>query len=184
MVDRRYRLRWIILLFRIEEGGLEIQLDTLKNRKCSSKLIHFPSHILWSCVRCGMCCGDTRSHRRRILLLEKEAALISRITDFKISEFTYKVPTSSLHDARTLGSYSREMRKINGKCFFLQDHRCLIYLHRPLTCRFYPFSMREEEGYYTFLLTDEPCKGVGSGSELNEKFFIDLLTYAKKVLKK
>ena len=170
-------------MFHVEEGDLEIQLDTLKNRKCSSESIYFPSHIIWSCARCGMCCGDTRSHRRRILLLEKEAALISRITDFEINEFTYKVPTARPYDARTLEPYSREMRKIKGKCFFLQDHRCLIYLHRPLTCRFYPFSMREEEGHYTFLLTDEPCKGVGFGSELNENFFTDLLNYAKKVLK-
>ncbi|WP_455367329.1 YkgJ family cysteine cluster protein [[Eubacterium] cellulosolvens] len=158
-------------------------MNNLKNRKYSSEPIHFPSHILWSCIQCGMCCGDTRSHRRRILLLEKEAALISRITDLEIDEFTYKLPTSGLYDARTLKPYSRQMRKIKGKCFFLQDHRCLIYLQRPLTCRFYPFSMQEKKGDYTFLLTDEPCEGFGSGSELNENFFSDLINYAKKVLK-
>jgi Fe-S-cluster containining protein len=75
------------------------------------------------------------------------------------------------------------MKKKNRKCVFLKNGGCSIYMHRPLLCRFSPFSLEKNNGGYIFKATDE-CPGIGTGNNLGEDDFKEMLTEANGVLAK
>jgi Fe-S-cluster containining protein len=133
----------------------------------------YPKHVRFRCVRCGICCGDTKAKDRHILLLANEAKRIAKVTKKPISEFAHKVEGKA--------PYSYEMMKTaeGYKCVFLRDNRCKIYSTRPLICRFYPLELKITENQeYTFRHTDE-CPGIGKGSTLNEEHFRKLFKLAR-----
>lgn len=124
----------------------------------------YPAAVHFRCIKCGICCGDTREKNRHILLLETEAEQIAKATGRKISKFAAKTEGKA--------PYSHEMKKReNGKCVFLENDRCTIYFLRPLICRFYPFEMNFMiNRRYVFLYTDE-CPGIGKGRVRSEGYF-------------
>lgn len=152
------------------------QVINLKDEQMisESEVMIFPPGIKWMCLRCAMCCSDTPDHERKIMMLEEEAVAISKATGLKIDKFTRQLKTSY---------YSREMLKKEGKCLFLKDNICEIYNNRPLICNFYPFGLNKLNSQFTFLLTEESCKGLGKGKVLEENFYKQLLAYAKNKIK-
>jgi hypothetical protein len=133
---------------------------------------HYTENLRFTCLKCGLCCGDTKHKKRHILLLRSEAETISAFKGQRISHFAEEVQHKD--------PYTFEMRKSreNGKCIFLSDDRCTIYSHRPIICRFYPFEMRElENGASVFRHTDE-CPGIGKGDVLRANYFQGLLQLA------
>ena len=129
---------------------------------------NYPKDVCFLCLRCAICCGDTETKTRHILLLETEAKRIAELTSKPIREFAEKTAN---HDP-----YVYEMRKTadEGKCIFLKDNGCTIYQLRPLVCRFYPFELRvAENGKHVFLYTRE-CPGIGQGRKLTKGYFGDL----------
>lgn len=141
----------------------------------AGKVVH-PTGVRWTCVRCGACCMDRNGHERRIWMLKREAEVISKVTGLKVDDFSDQV--------NGLNPYTRVMKKKGGACFFLRDLRCSVYSARPLTCRFYPFSLTDEGGVKVFKLTDEPCPGLGFGKPLRRDFFLKLLGLASTRLLK
>jgi Fe-S-cluster containining protein len=137
----------------------------------------FPSKVKFSCNKCGLCCGDTQKKTRHILLLDSEANEISKQTKQQIENFAIKTSTSP--------PYTYEMKKtLQGRCLFLQENnQCLIYQHRPLICRFYPFELKfaSDEGKYVFEFTDE-CPEIGKGKKISKKDFENLFMLAKEKL--
>jgi Fe-S-cluster containining protein len=126
---------------------------------------NYPKDVRFECTRCALCCGDTDTRVRHILLLQHEAETISRITSKPIEEFARK----------TTGRrpYAYEMKKTatKGKCQFLKDKTCIIYRSRPLICKFYPFQLKTARtGQGTFSNTKE-CLGVGKGVQLRRSYF-------------
>jgi len=142
----------------------------LKGKHLSVGSLVYPVGVRWVCTRCGACCMDQTGHERKIWMLRQEAEAISRVTGLKVDDFSDRVNGSN--------PYTRVMKKRRGSCFFLKDLRCLIYSERPLTCRFYPFSLTEKDGVVLFKLTDEPCPGLGLGKPLKKEFFLNLLGLA------
>jgi len=132
----------------------------------------YPVALCFQCVKCGICCGDTKEKTRHILLLKIEAEQIATATLQSISEFTAKI--------RDKAPYSYEMKKMeDGKCIFLEKNRCAIYALRPLICRFYPFELKMAHYQtYTFLYTNE-CPGINKGSVLSETYFRKLFLLAR-----
>ena len=124
----------------------------------------FPKDVRFECSRCALCCGDTETKRRMILLLKSEVERISQITSKKFSEFAYR--------KEGVKPYTYIMRKTSdGKCVFLKDNLCTIYGIRPLICRFYPFRLDfQENKKYVFDYTNE-CPGIGKGPQLEKRFF-------------
>lgn len=114
-----------------------------------------PENVMFECNRCALCCGDTEDRVRNIRLLKVEADRIARETAMEISDFADRLGEP--------GPYTHKMRKQDGKCIFLKDGLCRVYSSRPLTCRFYPFELREiDNGRQVFSFTDEcPCIGIG-----------------------
>ena len=134
---------------------------------------NYPENLKFACLKCGLCCGDTRRKKRHILLLGSEAGKISAFVGRRISEFTRRVEGKA--------PYVFEMRKSQktGKCFFLGENTCTIYSERPIICRFYPFELRAgEKSKSVFRLTRE-CPGLGKGDLLLEDYFQKLFKLAR-----
>lgn len=131
----------------------------------------YPTTVRFRCIKCGICCGDTKEKTRHILLLRTEAEQIATATLQPISKFTVKIKDKA--------PYSYEMKKMkDGKCVFLENNCCTIYAVRPLICKFYPFELESAPtGKYTFLYTSE-CLGINMGPILSKKYFRKLFQLA------
>lgn len=135
----------------------------------------YPTHVRFVCNGCGLCCGDTDSRVRTIVLLEVEAAQISKATLKDIPEFAEKM--------KGLQPYAYLMRKDDrGRCFFLKEKRCSIYAIRPLVCEFYPFELLVSDyGKYVFNYTCE-CPNVGKGPVVQKSVFEKLFRKSSELL--
>jgi Fe-S-cluster containining protein len=122
-----------------------------------------------------MCCGDTKTRARRILMLREEAQRISTIASETLESFALRIEGSA--------PYIYEMRKTaDGKCPFLKGDVCAIYALRPLVCQYYPFELRMgESGGYVFSFTDE-CPGIGKGKRVGRDYFERLFQEASNRL--
>jgi len=138
---------------------------------------HYPKNVCFKCMRCALCCGDTENRARSILLLRIEVNRIFHKTLVPIEDFTEKI--------EGFNPYVYRMKKtIDGKCVFLKDNQCTIYVIRPLICRFYPFQLKNIGiNRYAFTYTDE-CPGIGKGSQLKKKFFERLFTKLIELMNK
>ncbi len=135
----------------------------------------YPANVSFTCNGCGLCCGDTEHKTRHILLLETEADAISAETGLPIEVFADEVAHAP---------YVYEMKKPSeGKCFFLKNNRCIIYEHRPLICRFYPFELHfdADKDTHVFNYTLE-CPTINKGKEMTKKDFEELFLLAKQRL--
>jgi Fe-S-cluster containining protein len=124
----------------------------------------YPTSVRFRCIKCGICCGDTKKKTRHVLLLKTEIEQIAEATSQLITQFAVEI--------NGMGPYSYEMKKRveNGKCVFLENNRCRIYSLRPLVCRFYPFELDSCGGKNSFSFTEE-CPGIGKGGILREDYF-------------
>lgn len=133
----------------------------------------YPLATRFKCVRCGICCGDTATRTRHILILGNEAEQIAETTMKPIFDFAVKIVGKE--------PYVYEMAKTSqdGKCIFLKQNQCTIYSLRPLICRFYPFELKTKGSRkHKFVSTDE-CPGLGKGRVLDEKHFRKLFRLAR-----
>ncbi len=143
----------------------------------------YPKNIRFKCTKCGLCCGDTKTKTRHVLLLKPEAERIAAHTKRALQEFTKKTEDTA--------PYSFEMLKnaLTGMCIFLEHNECTIYEQRPLICRFYPFELTtDERGDYVFRETLE-CPAINSQGSNTEKtlgagYFAELLKTASGELRK
>ena len=135
----------------------------------------YPANIRFECNRCGLCCGDTPQKTRHILLLTSEAEEISKETCQPIANFAVEIKDKM--------PYSYEMKKSEGKCFFLKENQCTIYTLRPLICRFYPFQLTFDKNQQThiFDFTLE-CPPINQGKAFKRKDFEMLFLLAQERL--
>ena len=131
----------------------------------------YPVAVRFRCVKCGICCGDTKEKTRCILLLTSETEQISKTTLQPTSQFAVKI------EGRDPYGYEMKKRE-DGKCVFLENDRCTIYQVRPLICRFYPFELNSCSGKYSFRFTEE-CPGIGKGRVLGEGDFRKMFRLAR-----
>ena len=136
----------------------------------------YPKHVRFKCEFCTLCCRDTESRVRRILLLNSEANRISDENSIEIEMFAEKI--------EGFKPYVYQMRKTeDGRCIFLKGNLCSIYPIRPLICRFYPFQLRSiGKNEYIFTYTNE-CPGIGKGVQLKREFFEKLFRIFMKSMK-
>jgi Fe-S-cluster containining protein len=143
--------------------------------------VHFnyPKNIHYECQKCGLCCGDTKTHKRHILLLTKEAQQISKTLSKPTKTFAKKTKKHLPY------AYEMKKTKKEGKCVFLKNNLCTIYPQRPLICRFYPFELKQTENSntHTFIPTTE-CIGINRGPKLRKNHFQNLYTQAQNQLTK
>lgn len=136
----------------------------------------YPPNVRFECNRCGLCCGDIKQKKRRILLLESETEKIAHCVGRAIADFSAEINDSA--------PYGYEMKKSSeGKCVFLKDNQCSIYAVRPLICMFYPFELKfnQNKELYSFDFTLE-CPGTGQGKFMDETDFEKLFRLAKERL--
>lgn len=132
-------------------------------------MIIYPEGIRFLCTRCGICCGDTDSHKRRVRVTRNEAARLSRKLSLPVGQFAAEIEVGT--------PFPYEMKKrADGKCIFLEGEECSIYDDRPIVCKSYPFSLEEiRPDLYVFEPNLEECPGIGEGGELRRDFFERLL---------
>ena len=135
----------------------------------------YPANIRFECTRCGLCCGDTPQKTRHILLLTSEAQKIAKETSLPPADFSVEIQDKQ--------PYSYEMKKAEGKCFFLKENQCTIYTLRPLICRFYPFQLtfNKDQETHVFYFTLE-CPAINEGKVLKRKDFEMLFLLAQERL--
>ncbi len=134
----------------------------------------YPRKVQFKCVKCGICCGDTKDKTRHILLLAEEANDLASTTNQPISDFALKIEDKS--------PYDYEMKKTveDGKCVFLRQNRCTMYSKRPLICRFYPFGLKTAEKEQRVFYYTKECPGIGKGKPMGKEDFHKLLLTASK----
>jgi Fe-S-cluster containining protein len=139
--------------------------------------INFPTDISFHCTKCGLCCGNTPTRNRHILLLELDAQNISLNTNRNVKTFT-------MHTLQK-APYVYEMKKNlkTGKCVFNKNDKCTIYDSRPLICRFYPFELTTNTaGDFTIRATCE-CPAIShiehnKIKKLDKEYFQELVKLA------
>ena len=132
----------------------------------------YPKSIMFQCLKCGICCGNTPEKVRHILLLRSEAEKVSEATNKPISEFASRIANKT--------PYSYEMIKTGkGNCPCLKNNLCTIFPQRPLICRFYPFELKDPKNQpHKFRCTNE-CPGIGKGKTLKKTHYQKLYQLAK-----
>jgi Fe-S-cluster containining protein len=132
----------------------------------------YPKRVRFKCVKCGICCGDTKERTRHVLLLDEEADRIASTIRKPISDFASTVKDKP--------PYHHEMKKTvtEGKCIFLKENRCTIYSKRPLICRFYPFGLETRQEQRKVFYFSGECPGIGKGRTMGENDFRKLLRQA------
>jgi hypothetical protein len=136
----------------------------------------YPRDVCFECTRCALCCGDTKSRTRHVLLLREEAQTISKAVLQAVEAFAVEIKGQE--------PYAYEMKKTaeEGKCLFLEGRNCIVYELRPLVCRFYPFELRaKKDGKHRFFYTQE-CPGIGKGKKLERNHFEQLFKRAHRQL--
>jgi Fe-S-cluster containining protein len=135
----------------------------------------YPTNIRFECNGCGLCCGDTQTKKRHILILEEEIAAISAEISMPTQEFCK--PTEGKKP------FVAEMRKTaEGKCVFLKGNRCLVYGVRPLICRFYPFELKFHGGKEHVFDATLECPAIGKGKKITKADFERLFALARERL--
>ena len=137
--------------------------------------VQCPAHLRWICVRCTKSCRDLPGRTRNILLAQSDIKRITDCTKLAAREFSVS--------SRGSFPYIRKMRKLGGRCIFLQESTCSIYRSRPLICRFYPFSLNPVRNNKFEIGFDLSCSGMEKGPYRNERFFRDLVELANKELR-
>ena len=136
----------------------------------------YPKKTRFKCLKCSICCGDTQTKTRNILLTEQEAATIAAKTNQPVSAFAQETKENSL--------YRYEMRKTREqqKCIFLNKCRCTIYTIRPLICRFYPFGLKTNEHNRKLFYYTAECPGINKGNTMTKTDFDALIGKATRQL--
>lgn len=137
---------------------------------------NYPRNVRFRCQKCAICCGDTETHVRHILLLKSEAERITEATSRPIREFSLAIKGHA--------PYVLEMIKTSEerKCVFLENKCCTIYPLRPLICMFYPFELKiTRNGNHEFTYTTE-CPGINKGKRLTKDYFQNLFQQLPRLI--
>jgi Fe-S-cluster containining protein len=108
-----------------------------------------PLYTTVECGRCGVCCTEpivpvTDSDVLRLCTaLKKPAEQIVRFWSMKEMEYD---PEAELWIKFPQGKRAMGLRKRYARCMFLtEDKCCSVYLHRPMTCRTFPYAIDLDE---------------------------------------
>ena len=113
----------------------------------------------FSCHK-GLPCFTQCCLRLEISLTPYDIVCLKRVLNMSSEDFLEKY--TQIKISEKIGLPMVALKKIKGKCPFLGNDGCQIYVHRPSVCRLYPlghaFSATRKEGVY-FLLKEPECLG-------------------------
>ena len=122
--------------------------------------IKFKCHPGVSCFTA--CCGNIN-----IILTPYDILRLRKALNLTSDEFLLRFTTPVYLEKTDLPGVKLHLDE-NGRCPFVTDEGCIVYPHRPTTCRYYPVGMsffhegasegRQSEEFY-FLVKESHCKG-------------------------
>lgn len=133
----------------------------------------YPTTVRFRCLKCGICCGDTKIKKRHILLFRTEAEQIAEATLQPIYMFALELKDKAPY------SYEIKKRANDKKCVFLETNHCTIYSFRPLICRFYPFELKMSRSQKYMFLSTKECPGINKGRMLGKGYFRKMFRLAR-----
>lgn len=136
--------------------------------------VFYENGLKFECTRCNDCCR----HDPGYVFLS--AADINRLCDglgLSIAELTVKY----LREI-SIGGFKRVSltEKENFDCIFWEKGGCLVYAHRPLQCKTYPFWPSSLAGKDSWESTARSCPGIGKGRKYSRREIEHLLDLRKK----
>ena len=144
----------------------------------------YPKNITFTCNDCGICCGDTQTKTRHILLTQKDADRITKHTNQTLNAFANKT------DNKEPYIYEMQKNPKTHKCTFHKNNQCTIYTQRPLICKFYPFQLTTTQNNQHNIEVTNECPGVThhldtlkGGEILGNQYFKRLLKLAQEELR-
>jgi|Deesub1362B_J571_1020462.scaffolds.fasta_scaffold00038_111 hypothetical protein len=97
---------------------------------------------------CGKCCYNTE-----MPLTEIDIDRIKKL-GYKTEEFVVEVLKSVMdREKKEKKKIIKQLRNVDGKCFFLEDNKCKIYPFRPRGCRIYPLVLDSKDE----IVVDDIC---------------------------
>jgi Fe-S-cluster containining protein len=100
--------------------------------------------LRFRCTGCGKCCTEpvvpvTERDVARIMKATGQTA--RKVVHFFTPAEVKSDPSSTIWTKLRQGKRVMGLRRIRGHCQYLRRNRCLIYPHRPVTCRLFPFNI-------------------------------------------
>ena len=117
--------------------------------------------LLFECKLCGNCCSGTPGH---VWITDEEIGSIAKYLKIDESNFIKR------YIIKVEGKgYSLSERQNSDCVFFNKDYGCVIYNHRPLQCRTWPFWKGIVKSYKTWIDTSVTCPGIGTGKKFSSE---------------
>jgi Fe-S-cluster containining protein len=112
----------------------------------------------FSCQSCANCCKDFIVN----LKFYDIALITENRKDLKITDFVEIIDEDEDYPngirGNLFGKQVPVLKKINGSCIFLKDNLCTIHKFKPMACKIWPFTLKDnepiwEKKFYSFLNT-------------------------------
>jgi Fe-S-cluster containining protein len=136
---------------------LAVRVETLKNHPLFSFAFYEKSGLHFKCQRCSGCCRHSPGF---VFLSFEDLDHLLAATGLTLPEFRKSYVRVVL-----IGRFARLslVEKANYDCIFWENGGCLVYDHRPLQCRSFPFwsSLLSSEGVWEE--HKKSCSGIGQG---------------------
>jgi len=123
--------------------------------------------LKFSCKRCSNCCRLSPGY---VFISYNDLKNLAIATSLKEKEFI-----NQYCRVVNIGAFERVslIEKKNYDCIFWENGKgCIVYEHRPLQCRSFPFWNSNMDSYETWNTLSEYCPGINTG-ELIPKLKID-----------
>ncbi len=92
------------------------------------------------CLKCGACCTEIEKDSNIVMVTRNEVKRISKISNKVFDEIAEPYPGRITSGDKTF-TFGWALRRKEGRCIFLNNNRCEVYLARPWICRTYPFMI-------------------------------------------
>jgi uncharacterized protein len=136
---------------------LAVRVETLKNDPLFSFSFYEKSGLSFKCQCCSSCCRHSPGF---VFLSFEDLEHLLAATGRTLPEFRQRYVRVAL-----IGRFARLslVEKTNFDCIFWENGGCLVYDHRPLQCRSFPFwsSLVSSEGVWEE--QKKSCPGIGQG---------------------
>ena len=129
-----------------------------------SKQLRLEDSFTFACHK-GLACFTTCCRDVNIFLTPYDVIRLKKALGLTSTEFLQQYTDLVVVPSKQLPLIQLRMDQNNDKkCFFVKEHGCLYYAHRPWACRMFPLD-EAGPGGYAVIATGERCHGLVEGDD-------------------